>query len=57
MEYRTLTTVAIVLGAAASIVAVFNYFDDKKDKELKRKQIALDIEVKELQLSQNKKSI
>lgn len=57
MEYRTLTTVAILLGSAASIVAVINYFDDKKDKELKRKQIALDIEVKELQLSQNKKSI
>lgn len=57
MEYRTLTTVAIVLGAAASIVAVINYFDDKKDKEMKRKQIDLDIQVKELQLAQSKKSI
>ena len=57
MEYRTLTTLAIVLGAAASVVAVVNYFDDKKDKELKRKQLNLDIEVKELQLAQGKKSI
>lgn len=38
-------------GALAGIVAVFKYFDDKKQDVLKGEVLALDREIKELELS------